>query len=99
MCIRDRQYLIALLLATRKTLVEIALAELGVHPQLLHPLHHHQTNFEHRHVDASTGRKRLPEKLDHRHATDGLGFLKSQEHPRFASDVGRPSVSYTHLTL
>ena len=60
--------LVALLLTPGEALVEVTLTEGGIHAQLLHPLHHHQTDFENRHLRAPAGGQGLAEELDHRHA-------------------------------
>ena len=84
------QDLVALLLAPGEAVVQVALAEGRVHAQLLHPLHHHQSDLEHRQVHAPAGREGLAQELDDRDAADGLGLLEGQEDPGLAADVGGP---------
>jgi hypothetical protein len=82
--------LVALPLAAREPVVQVALPEGRVHAQLLHPLHHHQADLEDRQVHAPTGRQGLSQELDDRDPADGLGLLEGEEDPGLAPDVGGP---------
>ena len=90
--LHDRQLedLVALLLPAGEALVQVAVAERGVHAELLHPLHDRQTQLEDRHVHAAAGRERLAQELGDGDTGDLLGVLEGEEHPRLAPYVGGP---------
>ena len=67
------QDLVALLLAAREALVEVAVGERRVHVEPLHPVHDRQPQLEHRQVDALAGRQRLAQEVDDRDARDRPG--------------------------
>ena len=87
---RHLQDLVALLLPAGEALVEVAVAEGGIHVEALHPLHDRQAQLEDRQVDALAGRQGLAQEVDDRDARDLLGVLEGEEHPRLAAHVGRP---------
>ena len=84
------QDLVALLLAAREALVEVAVGEDGVHAQPLHPLHDRQPQLQHRQVDALAGRQGLAQELDDRDAGDLLRVLEGEEHAGLGPHLGRP---------
>ena len=84
------QDLVALLLTAGEALVQVALAEGGVHAEALHPFEHRHADLEHRAVVADAPRHRLAQELDHRDAGDLLGVLEGEEHPGLGPHVGRP---------
>ena len=88
---RHLEHLVALLLATREALVEVAVGERRVHVEALHPVHDRQAQLEHGEVDALAGRQRLAQEVDDGHAGDGLGVLEGQEEAGLAAHVGAAS--------
>ena len=79
---RHLQDLVALLLAAREALVEVAVGERRVHVEALRPLHDRQPQLEHRQVDALAGRQRLAQEVEDRDARDLLRVLEAEEHAR-----------------
>ena len=87
------QDLVALLLAAREPLVQVAVGERRVHAEALHPLHEGDADLEDRHVvDALPGAHRLAEERAHGDARDLLGVLERQEDAGAAAVVGAPDV-------
>ena len=77
---RHLQDLVALLLAAREALVQVALLEAVVHAEALRPRHELHAHLEHGVVvDALAGGDRLAQEVEHRDAGDLLGVLEAEE--------------------
>ena len=87
---RHLEDLVALLLPAGEALVQVALAEGGVHAQPLHPLEHRHPHLEHRPVVADAGRQGLAQELET--GTPGIssGYWKARNMPGLGPHVGRP---------
>ena len=77
---RHLQDLVALLLAAREALVEVALLETVVHPEALRPLHERQAYLQDREVrDALADGEGLAEEVEDAHPGDLLRVLEPEE--------------------
>ena len=94
---RHLEDLVALLLAAREALVEVALGERGSMLEALHPVEDGDAQLEHGEVDALAGRQRLAQEVEHRHPGDRLGVLEAEEEAGLAAHVGCQSVMSSPL--
>ena len=86
---RHLQHLVALLLAARESLVEVALREAGVHAEALGPVDELHADLEHREVvDALAAGHRLAQEVEDRDAGDLLGVLEAEEQAARRALVG-----------
>ena len=86
---RHLEDLVALLLATREALVEVALREPLVHAELRGPFEQRHAHLEHRQVgDALARRHRLAQEVEDAHARDLLGVLEAEEQAARGALVG-----------
>ena len=77
---RHLQDLVALLLAAREALVEVALLEAVVHAEALRPLHEREAHLEHREVgDALADGDGLAQEVEDADPGDLLGVLEAEE--------------------